>query len=331
MLSLCPVDPWSKIRPLLLPAFSTGNLRKMNPIIRECARNTAQRLVNLAEKQDDVDAERIFGHYTAEVTAYCAFGVPVDYADMDEFVRMIVSKKMPPTRQAFCDLFPFVAKMLKIGNRDTRYAHFAGRLAKRLIQRRLGSTYCRCLKVEVVCWRLMRTFLKQSVTMHLSENEMLAQCALYLLAGTETPLVPLSAAVRLLAKHPDIQCELRNEVDHCVARNESEPSFEEINKLPYLNAVIRETLRINPPVSRFLHGDNETVRRYAYLPFGVGPRACIAARFALHAMKVCLFEAIRNVEFVKYSSHAKIYSQHSESIREDDVLQDMRLKVKRRM
>ncbi|KAH9368604.1 hypothetical protein HPB48_004045 [Haemaphysalis longicornis] len=58
---------------------------------------------------------------------------------------------------------------------------------------------------------------------------------------------------------------------------------------------------------RFLDDDTESERRYTFLPFGTGPRACIAMRFAMHAMKVCLLQAIRHVEFVDIERTAQVH------------------------
>lgn len=48
-----------------------------------------------------------------------------------------------------------------------------------------------------------------------------------------------------LCKHPEIQTKLRNEVS---AVQTDHPSFEELEALPYLDAVVRETLRVHAPV-----------------------------------------------------------------------------------
>ncbi|XP_077484759.1 cytochrome P450 3A19-like [Amblyomma americanum] len=214
-------------------------------------------------------------------------------------------------------------------------------------------------------------YLKRGVT----AEEMMSQCALYLIAGTETPVTPLTVAASYLAKNPGIQARLKDEIDSCFTETDTEPSFEEINKLTYLNAVISEALRIHPPIARlercvveditlveqgiqlrkgmpvfvplhalhhdpeffpepecfnperFLKEDNDSILRYSYLPFGAGPRACIAMRFALCAMKVCLLQAVRNVEFVDPEK----FSPKCRSESSEDELTELSFKVRRRM
>jgi len=43
---------------------------------------------------------------------------------------------------------------------------------------------------------------------------------------------------------------------------------------------------------RFLPGARETIDRFAYLPFGAGPRVCIGSRFALQEAMIVLVEVM---------------------------------------
>jgi cytochrome P450 len=46
--------------------------------------------------------------------------------------------------------------------------------------------------------------------------------------------------------------------------------------------------------TRFLAGAREKINRYAYLPFGAGPRICIGASFALQEATLVLGTIMRN-------------------------------------
>lgn len=55
----------------------------------------------------------------------------------------------------------------------------------------------------------------------------------------------LSRLLSLLSKHPDIQEKLRQEVTEARRNNNGEDlSYNELNSLPYLDAVCRESLRL---------------------------------------------------------------------------------------
>ena len=68
-----------------------------------------------------------------------------------------------------------------------------------------------------------------------------------MLAGMDTTSNALSRTLQILAQHPEAQAKLRAEI--LEARN-GEPTidYENLVKLPYLDAVCRETRRLYSPV-----------------------------------------------------------------------------------
>ncbi|SJL01026.1 uncharacterized protein ARMOST_04342 [Armillaria ostoyae] len=80
---------------------------------------------------------------------------------------------------------------------------------------------------------------------HMSREEIIAQ-NLFLLAGYETTSISLTWALIELSKDIDIQNKLRTEL---VQFGNTDPTWEQLNSsLPYLDAVVHETLRMHPPV-----------------------------------------------------------------------------------
>ena len=68
-----------------------------------------------------------------------------------------------------------------------------------------------------------------------------------MLAGMDTTSNALSRTLQILASNPEAQAKLRAEV---LEASNGEPmiDYETIVKLPYLDAVCRETLRLHSPV-----------------------------------------------------------------------------------
>ncbi|KAJ6566145.1 cytochrome P450 [Mycena capillaripes] len=79
----------------------------------------------------------------------------------------------------------------------------------------------------------------------LSDEDVLAQVPTFLVAGHETTSTAATWALFALAKDKHIQTRLRNEL--LTVDNEN-PSMDELNALPYLDCVVRETLRAHSPV-----------------------------------------------------------------------------------
>ncbi|KAK0443033.1 cytochrome P450 [Desarmillaria tabescens] len=81
---------------------------------------------------------------------------------------------------------------------------------------------------------------------HMSREEIIAQNML-LIAGYEMTSISLTWALIEMCKNADIQNKLRAEL---VQFGNTDPTWEQLNSsLPYLDAVIHETLRLHPPVS----------------------------------------------------------------------------------
>jgi cytochrome P450 len=68
-----------------------------------------------------------------------------------------------------------------------------------------------------------------------------------LVGGTETVAGLLTWAWYLIAQHPDVEARLLAEVDAVVGERLPTPS--DVKRLPYLGAVVSETLRLYPPAS----------------------------------------------------------------------------------
>jgi cytochrome P450 len=80
------------------------------------------------------------------------------------------------------------------------------------------------------------------------------------LAGYETTALALSWLWYLLGENPRTELCLHEELDHVLEGQP--PSLEDLERLPYLNGVIKETLRLYPPTY--------VLSRTAIEPFGIG-------------------------------------------------------------
>jgi cytochrome P450 len=87
-----------------------------------------------------------------------------------------------------------------------------------------------------------------------------------LLAGRDTTACCLSWTFRLLVRHPSVFDRLRKEISS-VMRSEMAPSREQIRRMPFLSCVIKESLRLYPPVPL----NNRTATKTTLLPTGGGP------------------------------------------------------------
>ncbi|KAI0027118.1 cytochrome P450 [Vararia minispora EC-137] len=81
----------------------------------------------------------------------------------------------------------------------------------------------------------------------MTDDEVLAQIPTFLLAGHETTSTAVTWILYALSLNPSVQDKLRAELLACSEGDR--PSMETLNGLPYLDAVVRETMRLYSPVS----------------------------------------------------------------------------------
>ncbi|RPD61378.1 cytochrome P450 [Lentinus tigrinus ALCF2SS1-6] len=124
---------------------------------------------------------------------------------------------------------------------------------------------------------LMTIMLKANVSMsahdRLSEEELVGQINTFLLGGQETTTSALARILYVLACEPYAQARLRTEIRKAKEQYASEHDYEEdwervhlpydaLVNIPFLDAVVRETLRVHPPTNMI----NRTCTKDAILP-----------------------------------------------------------------
>ncbi|KIK96519.1 hypothetical protein PAXRUDRAFT_825881 [Paxillus rubicundulus Ve08.2h10] len=103
----------------------------------------------------------------------------------------------------------------------------------------------------------------------ISDADLLAQLSTFLFAGSDTTALTMAWCAHLLSLHPDVQTRLRDEIislSACSSNKQTgyspQSHAEAIDALPYLDAVVRETLRLCPPV----HGTMRVATRDDNIP-----------------------------------------------------------------
>ncbi|XP_017487087.1 PREDICTED: cytochrome P450 6g1-like [Rhagoletis zephyria] len=101
-----------------------------------------------------------------------------------------------------------------------------------------------------------------------AQDMLTAQAAVFLTAGFETSSSTMAFALYELAKHPDLQERLRNEIRDALLIDHGKLSYETITNLPYLGMVVDEVLRLYPVLPVL---DREHLPREEDKPFDLRP------------------------------------------------------------
>ncbi|HLL75872.1 MAG TPA: cytochrome P450 [Pyrinomonadaceae bacterium] len=169
------------------------------------------------------------------------------------------------------------------------------------------------------------------------------------LAGQETTALALTWAWHLLAENPSAESALHAELDE-VLEGGGSARFEDLPRLRYAEAVVKESMRLYPPAwgvgreaareceiggyripkgaqvfmmsyavqrdprffrdpesfrpERWTNGETDDLPKFAYFPFGGGPRVCIGNSFAMTETVICLATIARRFSFRHAPGHA---------------------------
>ncbi|KAF2968987.1 hypothetical protein GQX73_g4601 [Xylaria multiplex] len=225
------------VRRVFSPAFSEQSLRKQEPLFQKYAGLMA----GCARKNKIVNMTELYDFTTFDIMAEFTFGEPLGMLESNQYsdwVAMVFSAvKILPTMQMIefyslsRNLFRlFEPKFVKKMRLD-HFNHTVTRVDKRL---REGSD-------QPDLWN----FVEESRA--LSSGEIYANAELFMAAGTETTSSLLTGLTYYLVSYPDKMKILTDEVRGSFSSDE-DITFEALSKLEYLNACIREGLRVYPPV-----------------------------------------------------------------------------------
>jgi cytochrome P450 len=184
----------------------------------------------------------------------------------------------------------------------------------------------------------------------MSDDLIRDQILTMLIAGHDTSTALLAWVLHIFSIHPEIMRQAQAEVDSVVGRGPISAS--QVERLVFLDAVIKETLRLYPPIhvgSRIVSEDTTVCgyelqagarvmasiylthrddrswdspqdfrpERFApdaqrplaftYVPFGGGPRSCIAATFAQIEAKVVLARILQQFDLKSAGRKVKPY------------------------
>ena len=94
-----------------------------------------------------------------------------------------------------------------------------------------------------MCWPVS---ILVSIFKSLTWTNIISEFLTFLVVGHETTSTATAWGLFALTQNPEVQDKLRKEL---LAVGTDNPTMDELNALPYLDAVVRETLRLYPPLA----------------------------------------------------------------------------------
>ncbi|CAI4224669.1 unnamed protein product [Auanema sp. JU1783] len=264
---------WKEVRSCMSPQFSTGKMRMMYETIED----KIQTFMRIIEKR--VEAGSAFNIYddfqalTMDVIGKCAFAIEsncqldrneIFYQNAKQVFREIdLNENIIVPASVFLPEFSWLWKWL--------YPMSGMARVEKILIDGLSQVYdARKNGQHTDSMDILQLLLNKADTAGngLTKEQVVSNCYAFLLAGYETTSTALGYSAYLLAKHPQVQEKLYQEI--IATKQQKGLTFEAIHDMPYLDAVFKESLRIYPPVINFTSREclEDTVVTGVHIPKG---------------------------------------------------------------
>ncbi|XP_067133377.1 cytochrome P450 3A29-like [Centruroides vittatus] len=299
---------WKQMRSVVTPSFTTSKMKLMSPIINDAIELLLNNFDKLCESGEAFDSYALYQRLTMDVIVRTAFGFQTDIqinpeSSLYKLCNILIHAPFRHFFLLFTRSFEFLQPFFRlfrvifalIINRGTsplkelldkceaiinsrkkdptkRRADFLQLMIDARIEDKANIDYQSLAASESVDKEsnekelINGTSNSRSLTM----DEMVGNAFVFLLAGFETTSTALSYCSLMLANFPEVQEKIRKEVN-ALMEEEKEFDYGSVQKLQYLDQVLKEILRLYPPVYLFVNREASENIQYGniFIPKGM--------------------------------------------------------------
>ena len=243
-------------RRMLGHVFAQRSLTSLEPAIASCIEKLMECVDNAANTNQPINMRRYFNYFTIDAFSNILYGYTLNCLERGTdmvtaetkggktyqapYIKALHgSQAVTTTVSMEPGLLPITKKLFKVhphkkdGDKydDIIYHN----TLKRMKEDRLdGDIFSRMIKNA------------KGEPTNLPFGEILAECSIMMNGGTDTMASAITYIFFLLMKNPRVFKRLREELDASVPADQIVPKYNTLAALPYLRAVVEETLRVKP-------------------------------------------------------------------------------------
>ncbi|XP_030377437.1 cytochrome P450 6g1-like [Scaptodrosophila lebanonensis] len=246
---------WKELRTKLTPVFTSGKVKQMYGLMQEIAEDLESHLVRHSNEQGKYSTEikELCALFTTDTIASTAFGVRANSlensnSDFRTQGRKVFTFTLHRAWDFFVAFFlPKLVSFFRITVFTPEFSNFMRKSISHVMHERERTGTLRNDLIDVLVSLKKEAALEPNKEHYAKDNDFLvAQAGVFFTAGFETSSSTMSFALYELAKQPDLQQRLREEINEALLAEGGKLSYETINSLEYLSMVVNEVLRLYP-------------------------------------------------------------------------------------
>ncbi|KAG4074819.1 hypothetical protein HA402_014373 [Bradysia odoriphaga] len=228
---------WKERRTDMAPAFTMLRVKAMFPAMEVSCHKLVDYLNKLLESGQDVIASKdIASRVTADILCTNMYGLdPKAFCNDSDFLHhsLRLFHNVPVFRSIMWKIFPILDRILPSQSVATEFNDWFVRLYRMAVELRQ--------KNGIGGDDFLNFLMELEKKKNLQTIASVANAFIFFLDGFETTSYMLGCAINELAKNKVCQQKLRSEVKSLKGRG-----IDDLNQMPYLDAVVNETTRISP-------------------------------------------------------------------------------------
>lgn len=266
---------WRDMRATLSPAFTGSKMRHMFELVAECAEDIAEYFKKQVKPEApiDCDVKDAFVRCTVNIIASCAFGIRIDCLEDPNNEFYLASQQLGFTsgmsliKYLFVAALPKFSKWMGIDLFDKRACDFFCSIVKENMEARQRNNIERPDLIHLLMQVRSGRNIEQSsdeendafaaveesdigksaVKRRWTDREIMAQCFLFFMAGSDSSANLMTFISYELALNPDVQEKLLEEVRGThETLNGKRIDYDTLQGMKYMDQVVSETLRLWP-------------------------------------------------------------------------------------
>jgi len=229
-------DFWLKQRRLIQPAF---HKQKMNQLVENMNETIASELKDLVEEKA-IDLFPVMSQLAFNVVAKSLFQLSISDKKLnrikfiiEEVQNFLIKEIRLPHKAWWFSLSGQVKRHLELAEENNQ-------IIREIIEERMTSKE----EINDLLNMLLETRYEDTCE-GMSVNQLVDEIKVLFIAGHETTANALTFTLYLLGKHPAVQQKIFDEIIEI--HSQTNDIIEQLQKMPYTNAVLSESMRLYPP------------------------------------------------------------------------------------